>query len=133
MDDLRRRRGHPLQHVRRDIATSGYAGGLLQRDIGKKLTLGGEFFYHGAEGDATPQTHWSTLLDFGGACCKFCDPGLSIAFLLRTQHRGAKRELRIPGACLDRGQRSEPEKERHGRRTGSAKTGDGYSFSTRCS
>jgi hypothetical protein len=43
-----------------------FAGWLLQRDIGKKLTLGGEFFYHGAEGLAAPQTNSATLLDFGG-------------------------------------------------------------------
>jgi hypothetical protein len=43
-----------------------YAGWLLQRDIGEKWTLGGELWYHGAEGFATPQTHSATMFDFGG-------------------------------------------------------------------
>jgi hypothetical protein len=43
-----------------------YAGWLLQRDVGQKWTLGGELFYHGAEGLATPQTKSATLFDFGG-------------------------------------------------------------------
>ncbi len=44
----------------------GYAGWLLQRDLGEKWTLGGEVWYHGAEGSATPHTHAATLFDFGG-------------------------------------------------------------------
>jgi hypothetical protein len=43
-----------------------YGGWLLQRDIGKKLTVGTEVFSHGAEGIATPQTKAATLVDFGG-------------------------------------------------------------------
>jgi hypothetical protein len=43
-----------------------YAGWLLQRDIGEKWTLGGELWYHAAEGVATPQTHSATMIDFGG-------------------------------------------------------------------
>jgi hypothetical protein len=43
-----------------------YGGWLLQRDIGKKLTLGTEVFSHGAEGLATPQTKAATLVDVGG-------------------------------------------------------------------
>jgi len=43
-----------------------YGGWLLQRGIGKKLTLGTEVFSHGAEGLATPQTKAATLVDFGG-------------------------------------------------------------------
>ncbi len=43
-----------------------YAGWLLQRDIGQEWTLGGELWYHGAEGLATPQTHSATMFDFGG-------------------------------------------------------------------
>ena len=54
-----------------------FAGGLLQRDIGKELTLGGEFFYHGPEGLATPQTNSATLLDFGGYY-KFRDPAFQL-------------------------------------------------------
>jgi hypothetical protein len=43
-----------------------YGGWLLQRDIGKKLTLGTEVFSHGAEGLAMPQTKAATLVDVGG-------------------------------------------------------------------
>jgi hypothetical protein len=43
-----------------------YAGWLLQRDLGDKWTLGGEVWYHGPEGLATPQTHSATMFDFGG-------------------------------------------------------------------
>ena len=43
-----------------------YGGWLLQRDVGKKLTLGAEVFSHGAEGLATPQTMSSTMIDVGG-------------------------------------------------------------------
>ncbi|MFZ0959693.1 MAG: hypothetical protein WAO35_02220 [Terriglobia bacterium] len=43
-----------------------YGGWLLQRDLGKKLTLGAEVFSHGPEGIATPQTQSSTMVDIGG-------------------------------------------------------------------
>jgi hypothetical protein len=43
-----------------------YEGWLLQRDIGKKWTLGAEIFHHAREGFATPQTQAATLVDFGG-------------------------------------------------------------------
>jgi len=43
-----------------------YGGWLIQRDIGKKLTLGTELFSHGAEGLAAPQTKAAALLDAGG-------------------------------------------------------------------
>jgi hypothetical protein len=56
-----------------------YAGWLLQRDIGKKLTLGTEVFYHGAEGLAAPQTRSAALLDIGGYY-KFRDPGFQLLF-----------------------------------------------------
>lgn len=56
-----------------------FAGGLVQRDIGKKLTLGTEVFYHGPEGVATPQTRASTMVDIGGYY-KFRDPGFQLLF-----------------------------------------------------
>lgn len=56
-----------------------FAGGLLQRDIGKKWTLGSEVFYHGAEGFATPQTGSAVLVDVGGYY-KFRDPGFQFLF-----------------------------------------------------
>lgn len=43
-----------------------YAGWLVQRELGKKLTLGTEAFFHGKEGEGTPQTKSATLLDLGG-------------------------------------------------------------------
>jgi hypothetical protein len=43
-----------------------FAGWLVQRDLGKKWTLGTEVFFHGPEGEGTPQTRAATLLDFGG-------------------------------------------------------------------
>ena len=49
------------------------------RSLGKTLTLGTELFYHGAEGEATPQTKSATLLDFGGYY-KFRDPGFQLLF-----------------------------------------------------
>jgi hypothetical protein len=56
-----------------------FAGWLVQRDLGKKLTLGTEVFYHGPEGLATPQTRHATLIDVGGYY-KFRDPGFQFLF-----------------------------------------------------
>jgi hypothetical protein len=56
-----------------------FAGWLVQRDLGKKVTLGTEVFYHGAEGVATPQTRSAALLDIGGYY-KFRDPGFQLLF-----------------------------------------------------
>jgi hypothetical protein len=56
-----------------------YGGWLVQRDIGKKLTLGAEVFSHGAEGLATAQTGSATLLDAGGYYY-FRNPGFQLLF-----------------------------------------------------
>lgn len=56
-----------------------FGGWLLQRDIGKKLTLGGEIFSHAREGFATPQTQPSTMVDVGGFYY-FKNPGLQLLF-----------------------------------------------------
>ena len=56
-----------------------YGGWLLQRDLGKKLTLGTEIFSHQKEGFATPQTQSSTLLDLGGYYY-IKNPGLQLLF-----------------------------------------------------
>jgi hypothetical protein len=56
-----------------------YGGWLLQRDIGKKWTLGGEVFSHGAEGIATPQIRGSTLIDAGGYYY-IRNPGFQVLF-----------------------------------------------------
>jgi len=58
-----------------------YAGWLLQRDVGEKWTLGGEIYYHGAEGIASPQTHSATLFDFGGYYY-VRKPGFQVLFTL---------------------------------------------------
>jgi hypothetical protein len=56
-----------------------FAGALLQRDLGKKWTLGTEVFYHGPEGLATAQTRPATMVDTGGYY-KFRDPGFQLLF-----------------------------------------------------
>lgn len=43
-----------------------FAGWLLQKQLNEKLTLGGELFGHGAEGEAATSTRASTMLDLGG-------------------------------------------------------------------
>lgn len=59
--------------------TFPFGGWLLQRDIGKKWTLGGEIFSHAKEGFATPQTQASTMVDAGGFYY-FKNPGLQLLF-----------------------------------------------------
>lgn len=59
--------------------TFPYGGWLIQRDIGKKWTLGGEVYSHGAEGLATPQTKAATMADFGGYYY-FRNPGFQLLF-----------------------------------------------------
>jgi hypothetical protein len=43
-----------------------FAGWLVQRQLNKKWTLGGELYGHGAEGEAATSTRASTMLDLGG-------------------------------------------------------------------
>lgn len=43
-----------------------FAGWLLQRELSKKLTLGGEIFGHGGEGPGSSVAHSATMADFGG-------------------------------------------------------------------
>lgn len=56
-----------------------YGGWLVQRDIGKKLTLGTEVFSHGGEGPLTTQPHKATLVDFGGYYY-IRNPGFQVLF-----------------------------------------------------
>jgi hypothetical protein len=56
-----------------------YEGWLVQRDIGKKWTLGTEVFSHGPEGYATPQTRAATMVDVGGYYY-FHNPGFQLLF-----------------------------------------------------
>ncbi len=72
--------GYQLMH-QVDYKSFPYAGWLLQRDIGQKWTLGGELWYHGAEGLATPQTQSATMFDFGGYYY-FSKPAFQLLFAL---------------------------------------------------
>jgi hypothetical protein len=56
-----------------------FGGWLVQRDIGKKWTLGSEVFSHGSEGLATAQTHATTLVDAGGYYY-IRNPGFQVLF-----------------------------------------------------
>jgi hypothetical protein len=56
-----------------------FTGWLLQRTLSRKLTLGGEVFFHQGEGRVTPHFQSSTLIDAGGAYC-FKNPGLQLLF-----------------------------------------------------
>ena len=80
-----------------------YGGWLVQRDSGKKLTLGAEVFSHGAEGDATPQTKSATLIDIGGYY-KFRDPGFQLLFAYGHTAVGQTENYALPGTLLDVGQ-----------------------------
>jgi hypothetical protein len=64
-----------------DYKSFSYAGWLLQRDVGEKWTLGGELWYHGPEGLATPQIHSATMFDFGGYYY-FLKPAFQLLFCL---------------------------------------------------
>jgi hypothetical protein len=56
-----------------------YGGWLIQRDIGKKLTLGAEVHSHGPEGLAAAQTRPATMVDVGGYYY-FRNPGFQLLF-----------------------------------------------------
>ena len=60
-----------------------FAGWLLQREITKKLTLGGEVFGHGAEGAAATAPRSSVMADFGGNYN--ITPGFQLLFAARPQ------------------------------------------------
>ncbi len=62
--------------------TYPFAGWLIQRQLNKKWTLGGELFGHGAEGPAALSTRSSTLLDLGGIYefRKFDEGGFDLLF-----------------------------------------------------
>jgi len=58
-----------------------FAGWLVQRNIGKKWTLGAEAFAHGAEGAAALSTRASALVDFGGYYY-IRNPGFQVLFMV---------------------------------------------------
>lgn len=51
---------------RTDYRNYWYTGWLIKRQLSERLELGAEVFGHQREGDATPQTEGSTLIDVGG-------------------------------------------------------------------
>jgi hypothetical protein len=58
-----------------------FAGWLVQREVGKKLTLGMEAYRHGAEGMEALSTRASTLIDAGGYY-HFRKPGFQLLFMV---------------------------------------------------
>lgn len=70
--------GYQIVH-QTDYRSFPYGGGLIQRDIGKRLQLAAEVFSHAHEGLATPQTEAATLIDIGGYY-HFKQPGLQMLF-----------------------------------------------------
>jgi hypothetical protein len=73
-----------------------FAGWLLQRDVGKKWTLGGEVYEHGAEGAAALSTGASTLVDFGGYYY-FRKPGFQWLFMIGHSIAGQRETVAYTG------------------------------------
>jgi hypothetical protein len=73
-----------------------FGGWLLQRDLGKKLTLGGEVFAHGPEGAAALSTHSSTVADFGGYYY-FRNPGFQLLFAVGHSVAGQRETIAYLG------------------------------------
>jgi hypothetical protein len=87
-----------------------FAGVLVQRDLGKKVTLGAEVFYHGPEGEGTPQTGHATLLDIGGYY-KFRDPGFQLLFCYGHTVEGQTENYAYLGLYWTWGHKSGPDKD----------------------
>jgi hypothetical protein len=85
-----------------------FAGWLVQRDFGKKMTLGTEVFYHGPEGPATPQTRPATLIDVGGYY-KFRDPGFQLLFCYGHTAIGQTENYAYLGLYWTWGKRDKPD------------------------
>jgi hypothetical protein len=96
-----------------------YAGWLVQRDVGEKWTLGGEVWYHGAEGAGTPLDHSATMLDFGGYYY-FRKPAFQLLFSLGHTVTGRSETYAYVGLYWTWGRKES---------TGSA--GPGWSFAAR--
>jgi hypothetical protein len=72
--------GGGYEVVRQDqTRTFPFGGWLLQRDIGKKLTLGAEIYSHKVEGLGTAASETSTMADIGGYYY-FRNPGFQLLF-----------------------------------------------------
>lgn len=86
-----------------------FAGLLVQRDAGKKMTLGGEVFYHGAQGPSTEQSESATLVDVGGYY-KFRDPGYQLLFCYGHNVAGQREQYAYVGLYWTWGHKA-PEKD----------------------
>lgn len=73
-----------------------FAGWLVQRDVGKKMTLGSEVFYHGAQGSLAEQSQSATLVDAGGYY-KFRDPGYQLLFCYGHNVAGQREQYAYAG------------------------------------
>jgi hypothetical protein len=73
-----------------------FAGGLVQRDLGKKVTLGSEVFYHGAQGALAEPGQSATLVDVGGYY-KFRDPGYQLLFCYGHDVAGQREQYAYAG------------------------------------
>ena len=88
-----------------------FAGGLVQRDLGKKVTLGSEVFYHGAQGSLAEQSRSATLVDVGGYY-KFRDPGYQLLFCYGHSVAGQREQYAYAGLYWTWGHRdAEHEKD----------------------
>ncbi len=56
-----------------------FGGFLVTHDLGKKLTLGSELFYHGKQ-DVDPSSRYAASLDFGGFYTPTRNPNFQILF-----------------------------------------------------
>jgi hypothetical protein len=86
-----------------------FAGALVQRDLGKKVTLGTEVFYHGPEGPAPPQTRPATMIDVGGYY-KFRDPGFQLLFCYGHTAIGQKENYAYLGLYWTWGKKDDKDK-----------------------
>jgi hypothetical protein len=88
-----------------------FAGWLVERDLGKKVTLGTEAFYHGPEGLATAQTRPATMIDFGGYY-KFRDPGFQLLFCYGHTAVGQKENYAYLGLYWTWGKGGDKDKDK---------------------
>jgi hypothetical protein len=86
-----------------------FAGGLLQRDIGKNLTLGTEVFYHGSP-DAGDPSAWAAMVDVGGYY-KFRDPGFQLLFAYGHTVAGKTENYAYLGLYWTWGKQSDKDKK----------------------
>jgi hypothetical protein len=96
-----------------------FAGWLVQRDLGKKWTLGTEVYYHGPEGIATAQTRPSTLVDFGGYY-KIRDEGFQLLYCYGHTVIGQRENYAYLGLYWTWGNKKAPGNKPDGQATGIA-------------